>query len=180
MAMRRSRRRVLARNSRGSPGRACPLCPSISDLNLLRDRERVVDLDAEISDGAFNLGMTKQELHCSEVAGAPVYQRGLGSPQGMRSEHLWIEPNACHPIRKEASILTRCHGPAQPAAAGEQILASLLSGRPQIVVNSLAGLIHQLKLDRSPSLLLPNCRAIERVAIRSDILDPQRDDVATT
>ena len=43
-------------------GRACPLCPGISDINLFRYRQRIIDLDAEIPDRAFDFGMTKQEL----------------------------------------------------------------------------------------------------------------------
>ena len=35
-------------------GKAYPLCPGGSDINLFRDRERVVNLDAEIADGAFD------------------------------------------------------------------------------------------------------------------------------
>ena len=43
-------------------GRACPLCPSISDINLFRYCEGIIYLDAEISHRAFDLGMTEQEL----------------------------------------------------------------------------------------------------------------------
>ena len=41
-------------------GRARQLCPGISDLDLLGDLERIVDLHAEVSDGAFDLGVAKQ------------------------------------------------------------------------------------------------------------------------
>jgi hypothetical protein len=40
-------------------GRARPLCPGISDVNLFRYCEGVIYLDAEISHGAFNLGMSE-------------------------------------------------------------------------------------------------------------------------
>jgi hypothetical protein len=40
--------------------------------------------------------------------------------------------------------------------------------------------VRQLELDRSPGLLLPDARTIDRIAIRSDIFDPQGNDVATT
>jgi hypothetical protein len=46
-------------------GRACLLCPGISDVNLFRYREGIIYLDAEVSDGAFDLGMVEQELHGS-------------------------------------------------------------------------------------------------------------------
>jgi hypothetical protein len=38
-------------------GRACPLCPGISDVNLFRYRKRIIDFDAEVSDGAFDFGV---------------------------------------------------------------------------------------------------------------------------
>jgi hypothetical protein len=44
-------------------GRACLLCPGISDINLVRYRESIIYLDAEVSDGAFDLGVAEQELH---------------------------------------------------------------------------------------------------------------------
>jgi hypothetical protein len=40
-------------------GRACPLCPGISDINLFRYCQGVIDLDAEIPDRAFDFGMPK-------------------------------------------------------------------------------------------------------------------------
>jgi hypothetical protein len=42
-------------------GRACPLCPGDSDINLFGNRERVVHLDAEIAHRAFDLGVAEQE-----------------------------------------------------------------------------------------------------------------------
>ena len=53
----------LARSPRCVLGRACPLCPGISDVDLFRYRESVVDLNAEVSDGAFDFGVTEQELY---------------------------------------------------------------------------------------------------------------------
>ena len=50
------------------PGRACPLCPGISDINLFRYCQGVIDLDAEIPDRAFDLGMPKQELDGPEIS----------------------------------------------------------------------------------------------------------------
>jgi len=41
-------------------GRACPLCRGISDIHLFRYRQGVIDLNAEIPDRAFDLGMPKQ------------------------------------------------------------------------------------------------------------------------
>lgn len=62
-------------------GRACPLCPGISDVDLFSYREGIIDLDAEVSDGAFDFGVAKQELHGAQVAGSTIDQRRLCSPQ---------------------------------------------------------------------------------------------------
>ena len=36
------------------------LCPGISDVDLFSYREGIVDLNAEVSDGAFDFGVAKQ------------------------------------------------------------------------------------------------------------------------
>ena len=47
----------MARFCRERTGRACLLCPGISDVDLFRYRE-----GAKVSDGAFDLGVAEQEL----------------------------------------------------------------------------------------------------------------------
>jgi hypothetical protein len=39
--------------------------PRNLDVNLFRYCQCIIDLDAEIPDGAFNFGVTEQELHGS-------------------------------------------------------------------------------------------------------------------
>jgi hypothetical protein len=56
-------RRLLARFCRERTGRACLLCPGISDVDLFRYREGIIHLNAKVSDGAFDLGVAEQELH---------------------------------------------------------------------------------------------------------------------
>ena len=53
------------------------------DVDLLRDRQSVFNLDAKVSHGAFQLGVAEQELNRTDVARAPVDQRRLfgASPQ---------------------------------------------------------------------------------------------------
>jgi hypothetical protein len=58
-------------------GRACPLCPGISDINLFRYRKRIIYLDAEVSDGAFDFCVARQELHGPQIAGSTTDQRRL-------------------------------------------------------------------------------------------------------
>ena len=56
---------LLAQICRCGLGRACPLCPGISDVDLFGYREGIIHLDAEVSDGALDFGVAKQELHGS-------------------------------------------------------------------------------------------------------------------
>ena len=67
-------------------GRACLLCPGISDVNLFRYRQGVIYFDAQISDGAFDLGVAKQKLDGPEIASAPVDQGCLRASERMRAE----------------------------------------------------------------------------------------------
>jgi hypothetical protein len=60
------------------PGKACPLNPGISDINLLRYCQDVIDLDAEIADRAFD--MSEQELDSPQVSRPPTDQRGVPRP----------------------------------------------------------------------------------------------------
>ena len=56
-----------------------------SDFGLLGDLERVVNLNAEIPDGAFKLRVAEEQLYGSEVAGSPVDQGWLRTPNRVRS-----------------------------------------------------------------------------------------------
>ena len=47
----------------------------VSHFCLFRHLQRVVELDAEVADRAFNPGVTQQELDSPQVLGAPVDQR---------------------------------------------------------------------------------------------------------
>ena len=51
------------------------------ELNLFSHIQGVVHLNSEISDGAFQLGMTEEKLDCTQVTGLPV---NLGS---LRAAH---------------------------------------------------------------------------------------------
>jgi hypothetical protein len=72
-------------------GRACPLCPGISDVNLFRYCEGIVYLNAKISDRAFDLGVPKQKLDGPEIARTSVDQGSLCTSQRMRPEQPWVQ-----------------------------------------------------------------------------------------
>ena len=62
-------------------GQSMSALPGNSDINLFCYGQGVIDLDAEVSDGAFDLGVAEQKLHGPQVAGAPVDQGGFGSSE---------------------------------------------------------------------------------------------------
>src|SRR5450631_1044476 len=71
--------------------------PARLHFSLLRDLQRVVDLDPEVSDCAFQLGVSTQELNRPKIPGAPVDQRRLGASQRMGAVGCGIEPNRPRP-----------------------------------------------------------------------------------
>ena len=109
-------------------GRACLLCPGISDINLFRYCQGVIDLDAEIPDRAFDLGMPKQELDGPEISRPPVNQGGFGTAQRVSPEQLRVKSNAADPLGDEAGILAGGHTTVGAAMAGEQELAGPFAG----------------------------------------------------
>ena len=52
-----------------------------SNVDLLGYRQSVIDLDTKITKRALDLGMAKQQLDGPQIAGAAIYQRGLGPAQ---------------------------------------------------------------------------------------------------
>jgi len=62
-------------------GRAVPLCPGRSDVDLFRDGESVVDLNPQIAHGALDLLVAQQKLDRPQIASATVYECRFGSAQ---------------------------------------------------------------------------------------------------
>jgi hypothetical protein len=167
----------LAQTGHLKVGRACPLCPGISDINLFRYRQSVIDFNAEIPDRAFDFGMPEQKLNSSEVARPSIDQGRFGSAQGMCPEQPRVETDAADPLGDEASILAGCHATGRAAMSGEQEFARSFTGGLYIIIDRLAGLLAQFKSDRAPGLLLPHRRTIRCVSACGDVLDPNGDDI---
>ena len=60
--------------------------PCISDINLFRYRQGIIDLDAEIPDRAFDLGMPQQELDRPEISCPPIDKGRFCASQRMRAK----------------------------------------------------------------------------------------------
>ena len=155
-----------------------PLCPGRSDINLFGYGEGIVDLDAEIPDGAFDFGVPQQELDSPQISRASINQRCLCSSQGMGAKDVWVQSDARSPFGDKPSVLPCRHSTFLTATAGKQDLAGLSSGGSEIVIYSLPGLLGQFEPDRLSGLLLAHCRAINDIAARGNIFDLQSDDIA--
>jgi len=168
---------LLALLNRSELGRARQLCPGISDVNFLSDLDRVIDLDAEIADGALDLGVAEQELNGSKVPGSSVDHGRLGPPERVRAEFQRVEADAGDPLADEARILSCRQSTSRATTSGEQELAGLPVRYAQVVVEGLARLFRQLKPDGAASFFLPDRSAVESVAIRGDVIDANSHDV---
>jgi hypothetical protein len=75
---------MVAKTGGYGSDRARSLGPGISDINLFRYCQGVIDLDAEISDRAFDFGMPEQELDGPEISRAPIDQGRFCASKRMR------------------------------------------------------------------------------------------------
>jgi hypothetical protein len=152
--------------------------PGSSDVDLLGDGERIIELDAEVPDRALHLGVPEEELNCPEISGSPIDQRRLGAPERVGAEQRRVEADAGDPPRQQASILAGREAAPIPAAAMEQKVAETLPGRRDVVVERLARLLGDLEPDRKTGLVLPNDRTVDGIAMWRDVLDPEAHYVA--
>ena len=79
-------------------GQSVSALPRRLDVNLLRNRDGIVYLDAKISNRAFDFGVTKKQLHGPQISGAPINQRCLGSAERMCAIDMRVKPNTREPI----------------------------------------------------------------------------------
>jgi hypothetical protein len=98
----------------------------------------------------------------------------------MCPKQVRTQAHADNPPSEQTRVLPGRKTAVRSAPAGEQIVARLLAGSLQIVVDGLSRCLRQLKLDRPAGLLLPNTRAIGCIIARRDVIDLERHDIATT
>ncbi len=62
-----------------------------SDIDALGDTQRIFEFNAKVTDSAVDLGMTQQQLNCSEIASLAIDFRCLCSAQRVRAvtARLW-------------------------------------------------------------------------------------------
>ena len=98
----------------------------------------------------------------------------------MRAKEARVQPYAGDPLPDQPRILPRRYRTIPTAATAEEELARLLIGRCYVTVNRLTGLLRHLEFDRLASLFLAYGRTIDSLTMRSNVLHPQADDVASS
>src|SRR5258705_3425778 len=84
-----------------------------SDLRLFRNRQRVVNLDAEIANGALELGVAEKKLDRTQVAGALVDEGCLRPAERVRAIGFRIQTDQTHPFIHEPCVLARTEVPVR-------------------------------------------------------------------
>src|SRR5487761_1358408 len=97
----------------------------------------------------------------------------------MRTEHARIQPDAAYPVAQETRILSDRKAPRWLTLRGKKELSMLPVRRPEVIIDRLSGLFGDLEPHRPTCLLLPDCRALNGVPVRGNILDFESDDIAT-
>jgi hypothetical protein len=87
-------------------GRARQLCPGISDIDLLSNLNRVIDLDAKVTNGALDLRVAEQKL-------GPHADFQFGG----RSEWLWSAADSRQ--RTDGFVRSTRTGPADLFSSAE-------------------------------------------------------------
>jgi hypothetical protein len=82
-----------------------PALAPISDVHLFGDIQGVVDFDAKIANGAFDLSVTEKQLNCSQISGLSTDQYHLGSSKRMGSKECGIKPYHLLPLNQQAGVL---------------------------------------------------------------------------
>jgi hypothetical protein len=147
-------------------------------FNSLRDAERVINLDPEITHGALQLRVTKQQLHCPQIAGLLVNLFRLRSAQRVRAVCRAIEPGAVRPSVDDAGVLPRRQVWLSPETAWEQKSARASVEGGELLAASSAGLLGDFELHRPASLLLNDGRAIANSPAGKHVIDARPDEIA--
>jgi len=168
----------LYRRTLDSSGRAFPLYPGTSDLNLFGSFKRIVYFNTGISYCAFDLGVPEQQLYRSKIAGTLVDQGRFGASDRMGAIDGLIKPNRCKPLTKQSGILPCGQMCILSSASWEQVLTGCPGTMFEIGIDGLSRLFCDFELDRLASFLLTDNGAVNGIAARCHILHSNGHDIA--
>ena len=126
-------------------------------LGAFRKGERVLYVDAEVPNGAFDLRMAEQDLNGAQITCLLVNDGRLGSAQRMRPVILPAQPDPDDPFIDESSILAGADmigliGLIGPARKGEVIERA--SSTFKVSENAATGRLKELELNGPTGLRL--------------------------
>jgi hypothetical protein len=90
---------------------------------LLGQEQSIVDFNAEVPDGAFQLGMPKRQLARAKIVSALVDQGNLRSPQAVRSIERWVEADQRNPAIESGIDLQANRQPSRLSIAAGALKA---------------------------------------------------------
>jgi hypothetical protein len=98
----------------------------------------------------------------------------------MRPKEASVQTDAGNPFADQSGVLSRRYRSIPTTTTAEEELTGLFIGGSDVTVDRLSGLLRHLEPDRLAGLLLAHGCLIDRVTMRSNVLDPQADDVASS
>ena len=149
-----------------------------SDISPLGDLQGVLDVDAQIANGALQLRVPKQELNGPKVSRASVDQRSFGPAHRVRAVGARLEAGIFHPAMDDPGLLPRRQVGRFRDAAAEQEIRGLEVDIGDPSLDGLASRLGDLELDRSPRLFLQyDCAGCYLAAMR-DVRYPKLNQIA--
>ncbi len=149
-------------------------------LGALGEEERVLDIDAQVTDRALDLCMTEQDLHSTQVARPLIDDRSLGSAERVGPVVLPAQPNPGHPLINEASVLPGADmidmiNPARKDEVDERTSSAFEPSE-----DAGAGRLKELELNGATGLLLNNDRSRANPAATDKLADLYFNDITST
>jgi hypothetical protein len=101
-------------------------------LSALGEGERILYVDAQIANGALDLGVAEQDLHSAQVARLLIDDGRLGSAQRMGPVILRPQSDSSYPLINKSSILPSADmiGVIDPARDDELVKSSTSAFEP--------------------------------------------------
>src|SRR5713101_8706114 len=135
-----------------------------SELDLVRNAERIVNLDPEITDGAFELRMSKEKLSRPQVAGLLVNLTWFCPSHRVGTIGWTVETSACHPSMDNASVLSRRDVRPLPKPVRKEVSPApgTKTGKP--ILDRCACLLGYFELNWPTCVLLNHRRSVSHPA----------------